>query len=119
MHCLDTSALIELLRGSKKGGKVKELLEDSLSTTALSVHELLIGVGDNEAEIVEDFLKGFEILSYDVGGASKSAAIEMSLSRQGKKINVIDVLIAGICMNASRTLISTDCLLYTSPSPRD
>jgi len=108
MHCLDTSAAIEILRGSEKGREIKELLSDDAFITAFSVHELFVGTHSSQSKTLEEFLKNFEVLDYNSECASKSAAIERSLSRQGKKINVIDVLIAGICMNASRTLISTD-----------
>ena len=108
MQCLDSSAAIELLRGSEKGRRIKELLSDSVFITAFSVHELLAGLRNSELKTVEDFIRGLEILSYDAVCAIRSSAIEKSLSKRGRKINIVDVFIASICINNNKTLITTD-----------
>lgn len=108
MQCLDSSALIELLVGSEKGRKIKEMLSDIIFMTSFSVHELFVGTADKELTMMQDFLKGFEVLPYNVECAIKSPAIEKALSKQGKKINIIDVFIASICINSNKMLITTD-----------
>lgn len=108
MQCLDTSAAIEILRGSEKGREIKELLSGNIFITTFSAHELFVGASDGQLQIIEDFLKSFEVLAYSSECAAKSSGIEKSLSKQGKKINLVDVFIAGICMANNCTLITTD-----------
>lgn len=107
MQCLDSSAAIEILKGSEKGRKIKEMLSGSICITAFSIHELYVGAQD-KLKLIEDFLQGFEVLGYDMESAIKSSQIEKSLSVQGKKINIVDAFIAGICITNNKTLITTD-----------
>ncbi len=106
-QCLDSSAIIDILSGSERGRRIKEVLTENIAITSFSVHELLVG-SDGKKKVIEDFLEGFDVLSYDAGCAAKSSDIEKSLSRQGRKINIIDIFIASICIKNSKMLVTSD-----------
>ena len=108
MYCLDTSALIELLRGSERGTRIKELLTGPASVTAFSVHELRGGARSGTTTVVDEFLEEFEIISYDAACARASAALEKALAKAGRSIGIIDTLIAGTCVAKHATLVTVD-----------
>lgn len=109
MHCLDTSAVIELLYGTKKGTAVQQLvLGKPLAITSITVHELMVGLKQTEINQIENFLKEISILPFDVGSAYQSAQLEKELRAKGTLINKIDILIAGICVHHNFMLVTCD-----------
>jgi predicted nucleic acid-binding protein len=98
MYLLDTSAVIELVCGSKKGEQIVNLTKDkSLAITSFTVHELWIGLKTGEKETLSQFLKEVSILDFDWDAAIKSAEIELELKNKGTLINKTDIFISGIC----------------------
>lgn len=109
MYILDTSCFIELIKNSSKGQKICKILENTPAiTTTLTIHETLSGMEGIQAEILKKLLDGIEILNYDKQSAIKSAHIERMLTKQGRKINKIDTLIAGICITSNKTIVTLD-----------
>jgi predicted nucleic acid-binding protein len=105
MIVLDTSAAIELLCGSEIGRKIQEMTsDDEIVITAHTVHELLLG----EDDVVLEFISNTRVLPYDGDSAVASARIERGLSRKGRMVNRMDILIAGVCVAQKARIIAVD-----------
>jgi len=110
MNVYDSSALIELLDQTKKGKKIQQKLSNTLiNTTAINIHELLVGA-ENKKEIflLQGLFRTFNILSFNASAAEFSALIEQNLKKEGKKVKDADLFISAICLQHKATLITCD-----------
>lgn len=111
MIVLDSSAIIQILNGTKEGEKIKDLYtnrEFISATTSININEVLIGVKENKKEDVKNFFEELEILNFDSRAAYKSVEIENSLRKKGKLINKLDIYIASICLIHDAQIITLD-----------
>lgn len=109
MIAFDTSALIELLAGTVKGERVRTLLlQQEGATSAICVHELLLGAHEKTHQEISDLMKTLRIIPYDEGAAVASVAIEKELLRKGTLIGKLDILIAATCIVHKVPLVTTD-----------
>ena len=94
MHLLDTSILVEIIRGTPMAEKIEQdLAWRELMTTSVSAYELLRGF--NSPKTIE-FLEKFIILEFNKQAAVESAKIYSELKNKGQMINNSDIMIAGI-----------------------
>lgn len=108
MILLDTSAVIELLKGTKKGFEIKTILEPDLAAvSSITLNEVLTGEKRNR-EILIAFLQETIILPFDEEAAWKSVEIEEELYKKGKPLSKLDLYIASIAMAHNLTIISLD-----------
>lgn len=111
MIILDTSALIDLFRG---GNEIRKIVDnDDVSSTAISYHEIYVGIKRNKAKAEERFFTRFfsdtKILDLNRASAEKSSEIMSRLFALGISVNAFDVLIAGIAVaNGAHILITRD-----------
>jgi hypothetical protein len=110
MIVLDTSALIDLFRGS---GRIREFVGEDGATTMISCYEIFAGVNHRKAKREEQFFRRFfsemEILDFDMRAAEKAGEIMAQLLTQGTPVNTLDVLIAGTAITSgAERLISRD-----------
>lgn len=109
MYLVDTSALIEIVKGTKKGEDIlKKYGDENMVTTSFTVHESLMGSKESEMKKLKEFFKDTLILSYDFESAEKSSEIEKELTSKGELINKIDIFIASICILNNCNLITLD-----------
>lgn len=109
MAVLDSSAIIHILEGTRQGLTIKEEYGDeSTSTTAFSVNEVLIGLQGKRKEEAKAFINALEILPFDADAAFKSLDLENDLRAKGKLINKTDIFIASICVTYGTQIITTD-----------
>lgn len=114
MKLLDSSIVIGILRGDKKlKDVVKELSKEEVATTVLTYFELFSRVYHrglvDEEKILRNLLKLMNILNLDEISADKAAEIMGRLSKVGKPVNIIDVLISGIALaNGVEEIITKD-----------
>lgn len=109
MIIFDTSILVEILNGSEIGIKtIKELDYDIRCTTTISTYELELGIKEKEINKLKSLLDDLEILNFDIDSSRESAKIEKKLKKEGKLINKMDILIAGICKKHNAKLITLD-----------
>ena len=109
MHCLDTSAVLELLYGTSLGGTIKShIAGNPLSITSFTIYELQVGLKEQEKKRLQHFLMEIEVIPFDKNTAKKSAEIEQKLKQRGQPINKVDIFIAGICVVHNYELITCD-----------
>ncbi|KQC16052.1 MAG: type II toxin-antitoxin system VapC family toxin [Methanothrix sp.] len=110
MIVLDTSALIDLFRGSRQ---IREFVGEDAATTMMSCYEIFAGINHRKAKREGQFFRRFfseiEILDFDMRAAEKAGQIMGQLLIQGTPVNTLDVLIAGTAItNGAERLISRD-----------
>jgi len=110
MYVLDSSILIEIIERNKQLLEVEKLLGDQpIVTTSICMHELLAGaLNQKERIILEKLFTNMQVLDYNSDAARISSKIAQELTREGKKINIFDTLIAGICQSNNAELITMD-----------
>lgn len=109
MYLLDSSAIIELLHGTKSGEEIMKFIDNNhVCTTSINLYEVLMGENEKENEKISQFFSSVKILDFDENAARFSVELEKKLIRSGKNINKIDVLIAGICKSNNKLLVSLD-----------
>ena len=110
MYVLDSSAIIEVLQQRPRAAKMESVIgEETLVTTSITMHEVLLGaLSEKERFVLETLFSGMRVLEHDARAAKLSSRIEIDLIRTGKKIGSRDCLIAGICMANDSTLVSLD-----------
>lgn len=107
MLVLDTSAMIEVAKGSERGQKIMEFLGDKAFTAAsFSVYEALFP--EKGTEKISEMIDLMEILNFDKESAKLSIEIEKDLKKAGKMINLLDIFIAAICVKYGYEIITCD-----------
>lgn len=109
MIILDTSAAIEILKATETGAEIRKFLETGeVCITVFTVHELMVGVKENEISKLQGFFASVKTFSFDSMAALESAKIEKRLILKGKKIEESDVFIAGVCLATNSKLFTLD-----------
>ena len=116
MAVLDTSFLIDLLRGKEEISSLKERLERTesiLAVTTPSIMELwhgsLLGRRSNEKQsAINELIQSLTILSFDEKSSKLAGEIQAGLMREGLPIEVEDMMIAGVCMSHGEILVTSD-----------
>ncbi|MBI5332766.1 MAG: PIN domain-containing protein [Candidatus Aenigmarchaeota archaeon] len=111
---VDTAFVIDIMRKDEKAViKLRQLVsrgEPQIMTT-LTLFELYSGImqsnkPDVEKQKVLQLLSNLIIWHFDAESAKKSGEIDGSLCKQGKKIDAIDSMIAGIAIAKGETLLA-------------
>lgn len=118
MVCLDTSFLIDLIRGKEEVKKIEETLEKSeehLTIASPSIVEIFKGlylkknlknIKENEIKKIQDLLSFMVILSLDKESAILAGEIEANLMNKGELIDLEDILIGAIAITNNETLLT-------------
>lgn len=118
MVCLDTTFLIDVLRGRTTVEQLEEQLAEAtiaITVAAPSVMELVRGlhlasnakhVTKRELARITEILSSLEVLSFDKESAMLAGEIEASLINAGKTIDVEDVMIAAIAIKNDEPLVT-------------
>jgi len=109
MYLLDSSALIELSRATKKAEKIIQIIGFHIATTtSICIHEFLVGYGQKDNVQLRRAIKNLDIINFDAKSAEFSAEIERDLAHRGQPVNSLDVLIAGVCLAKDLTILTSD-----------
>ena len=109
MAILDSSCIVEILKGTAKGKRIVDRYGDEgVSTTAVTVNEVLVGAKGIEADAADRLFKELEILPLDAEAARRAARVEQELERKGALIEKMDMLIAGVCLVHDVPIITAD-----------
>lgn len=114
MVCLDTTFIIDLLRGKKE---IKLLIQkfnnlnEDLTISPISIKEVIYGVYasnkiEEEKEKIESLLNSFIMLNFDKESAFLAGKIEFELDKTGKMIDTEDIMIASTAIANEETLIT-------------
>jgi tRNA(fMet)-specific endonuclease VapC len=118
--CLDTTFLIDWLRGSDRARKKYEELQSDasegrqqLSASVITAYELEKGARMSKTpakdlKVVRDLLSELVILELDMPAVVLSSQLYSDLRGKGKIIGEFDILIAATCIVAGQTLITND-----------
>jgi len=87
---LDTSALIDLFRG---GNEIRKMVDGDVASTAISYHEIYVGIKHNKAKAEERFFTRFfsdtKILDLDRASAEKSSGeIDFVIQHKGAVVPI-------------------------------
>src|SRR3989344_6556781 len=109
MYLLDSSAIIEILQGTDKSKEIHKIIYgNTVKTTSFSLHEIAAGEDETTIDTILNFFNNIDVLPFDINSAIISFSIEKKLRKEGKLINKIDMLIAGICQQHNLTIITLD-----------
>lgn len=120
MTCLDTTFLIDWLRGRERARKKYEALRSAdstqgkqLSTTIITVYELEKGakISPNPQKdllLVHELLRQLVVLEFDANAVDISSGIYSELSKRGQLVGEFDILIAATCIAADQSLVTND-----------
>lgn len=114
MKCLDSSAIIDILRNKKEVIEKIENAKDSIATTRINIFEVLFGIfvkkGVNYqkfSEAIRPLIDKIDILELDEHSSIQAAKIKSELILKGRGIETTDCLIAGIMLaNGCNTIIT-------------
>ncbi len=115
MACLETTFLIDLLRGSQEIKDLKEELEKEglLSVAAPSVMEIWAGamtanLSQKNKTKINELISSLSVLPLDERSAKEAGEIEAKLLKSGSTIEVEDTMIAAICIVNGEKLVTRD-----------
>jgi len=102
---IESSAIIEYLKGN---AKVKEIISNSedFYVSTLTIFEVLLGrVEENK---ILDFLSAFNVIGLNKKDSIIASRIYKRLRDKGKLIGYFDILISAQAINRDLTLVSKD-----------
>ena len=108
MILLDSSAIVEILRGTNKWKEILDKLDGEVFVSPFSIYEIFLGLKQSENILLERLINTSQILNFDVGSALSSVHVMETLTKKGQKINIIDIFIASIAISNNLTLVSLD-----------
>ena len=114
MHCLDTSFLIDYVRGEDRASrKVAELLNsgEKLTTPSVAAAELLVGAhyrGGRELARTLEFLERLELLPFEIEEATEAGRLGTESRRRGSPLSGIDLLVAATSRHHRGILVTRD-----------
>lgn len=114
MVCLETTFIVDLLRGKKETKELAEFLDSSSEAKIIaspSIMEVISGAILNpkmkdEKERVIKFLSSFVILGLDKESSILAGEIEADLIKKGQIIEIEDIMIGAIAKVNNETLLT-------------
>ena len=114
MVCLDTSFLIDVLRGEKRAEEIEKRLDEGtepVKVASPTVMELISGAllsnnPETEKQKVHQLLSYLIVLSLDKESAIIAGNTEAELTKAGEKIDVEDIMIGAIAKKGNETLLT-------------
>ncbi len=115
MFCLETSVVVDFLRGKKEivEGVSKLIEEGEVFITTISLCELYKGVyqsskAEKESEILENFVGELNVLEHNVESCRNFGETYADLEKMGLTIKDFDLMIASIVKANDMILITRD-----------
>jgi predicted nucleic acid-binding protein len=91
---LDTSVLIDLLRGGATDPSLLDPAREPVMISAVSVHEVLAGMRPGEEEQTWELLSSFVVVPYGLDEAEMSARWQSEYRSTGTTLDIADLAIA-------------------------
>lgn len=114
MVCLDTSFLVNLIRGNEETeGLLKHFIleENKITITSPSIMEIVSGASldksaRQEKERIFDILSSLQVMDLGAKEATSAGEIQAELILSGSTIGDIDILIGAIARENDETLVT-------------
>lgn len=108
MHLLDTTVLIDFLRGRPAVGRVSALRQSGAvpATTAINVEEIVRGLRMSETEAARRLFDGLVVLSIDAEAAWLAGDWRREHAVRGITLYQADCLIAATALTHRATLVT-------------
>ena len=105
---LDSTVLIDYLRGRPAVGRVWALIEagDVLATTAINVEEIVRGLRPTEVDAATQLFSGLEVLAVDAAAAWQAGEWRRNSAARGVTLWQADCLIAATAKVNGATLVT-------------
>ncbi|PIN81818.1 hypothetical protein COV11_01160 [Candidatus Woesearchaeota archaeon CG10_big_fil_rev_8_21_14_0_10_30_7] len=115
MVCLDTTFLIDLLRGKDLVRELKDELDETETIIGIPTPALMelwsgacLSASNNEKQKILELIKSLEIFPLDMSSAKEAGEIEAELTKKGLIIETEDMMIAGITKKSNQKLVTRD-----------
>lgn len=110
MVIFDTSIIVDASRRKKIALDLIESYsgKERIATTIISKYEMLRGATEHDAGFVSELLEKFVIYDFQDCAVSEVVKAYKKLTEKGKKVNELDLIIAGIAEANNETLITKD-----------
>ncbi len=113
---LDTSFLIDLLEGRSSASAMAaeiDRLDETPHIPSPVLFELWEGAEGSvqpatERARLEELLESYEVAPFDGEAAKAAGELQAELSRKGRPLGTIDVLVAGLALARDETLVTGD-----------
>lgn len=117
MVCLDTSFLIDVIKGKPLNDELNNLIDEkwTVSIASPSILELFKGlylnknlkhISKEEIDKINEILLSMAILDLDKESAIMAGKTEAELINKGEKIDIEDIMIGAICIKNNETLVT-------------
>jgi predicted nucleic acid-binding protein len=106
---LDTSVLIDVLRSRKARRELLDRLAEEghqLTTTALNVVEVYMGIRPGEEHATDLLLSSLECYQLDAYSAKDAGLLKNAWAKKGKTISLHDAIVAAIAMQRGCALMT-------------
>ena len=116
MICLDSTFLIDFLRNESFAvKKVSELKDEVLVTTTINIFEVMFGLHILKGDVSKKWgsfkylIDNLDVFNLDLESSFNASKIASDLVKEGKEINAMDCLVAGIMlMNNCNMIVTRD-----------
>jgi len=110
MVIFDTSIIVDASRSKPDAINLIEsyLGKEKIAITVISKYEMLRGVTEHDASFVSQLLEKFVIYDFEDCAVREVVEAYKKLAQKGRKINELDLIIAGIALANNETLITKD-----------
>lgn len=95
---LDTSVVVDLLRGDVLDESVLDPAREPVMISAVTVHEVLVGLETGEKELTEAVLSSFALIPVGAAEAALSAQCRREYRSRGLTLELPDMMIAATAM---------------------
>jgi predicted nucleic acid-binding protein len=114
---LDTTVLIDALRGRSAADRVESLLiaDELLLTTAINVEEIVRGLRPSEQEALESLLAGLRIVPIRRQEAERAGRWRREFAGRGITLHQADCLIAAAALSAGGRLATANVKDFPMP----
>lgn len=114
---LDSTVLIDVLKGRAAGGRVRSLVADGhvLGTSPINVEEVLRGVRPGEMAEADQLFRGLRVLTIGEDEARRAAGWRREFGARGLTLHQGDCLIAATAVEHNAVLVTGNVKHFPMP----
>lgn len=112
---LDTSVVIDLLRGRVADDSVLSIAREPVMISAATIHEVYAGLRDGEADLTEAVLDSFAVVPYGAAEARLTGTWWRRYRAEGITLSLQDTMIAAAAALRSVPLLTGNVKHFPMP----